>query len=183
MRLVFAVSLQSICVTRKLGEQPHACVIISASGPVSLASPTLQAIDQPEYTVPLYDSQLLLGDSTQTIEMAFDDFRSLIYELSSFTLELSRPLDDYGETNPYRIAFMALQGWRHVMTATFEPLFRHHSDQQVARNRQALINTLLHLLPTAWDMASKRSFGLVCSMLTLMVSLPLQYVGPSVSCN
>ncbi|KAG0658152.1 hypothetical protein C6P46_006028 [Rhodotorula mucilaginosa] len=91
--------------------------------------------------------------------MAFDDFRSLIYELSSFTLELSRPLDDYGETNPYRIAFMALQGWRHVMTATFEPLFRHHSDQQVARNRQALINTLLHLLPTAWDMASKRSFG------------------------
>ena len=116
--------------------------------------------------------------------MAFDDFRSLIYELSSFTLESSRPLDDYGETNPYRIAFLALQGWRLVMTATFKPLFHQHRNQATSqRTAQRLNATLIHLLPTAWDMASKRSFGLVCSMLTLMVSLPLQYVGPSVSCN
>lgn len=83
----------------------------------------LQVICQPTCPVPLYNNAIPLASQTQTIQMAYDDFRSLIYELSSFSLELRRPLTDWSQTAPYHIAFLALQGWRLVMTATFDHLF------------------------------------------------------------
>lgn len=175
MLLVLAVFCQSICVTCQLSEQ-HVitlqCYTLKslALALVSLAMPQLQMNLEPQYPVPLYNSAIPLASQTQTIQRAYDDFRSLIYELSSFSLELSRPLTDWSQTAPYRIAFLALQGWRLVMTATFDHLFGDHRNQATAWQ---LNSTLLRLLPEVWDMASRRSFGPVCSMLMLMVSPPL----------